>query len=68
MIVAGIVLAAGGRLLIIAAQWDSFGESSQQRRVTGWIRHLGVTAGWCVPAWSGKELAGERHGAGSRTQ
>jgi hypothetical protein len=35
MIVAGIVLAAGGLLLIIAAQWDSFGESSQQRRVTG---------------------------------
>jgi hypothetical protein len=25
---AGIVLAAGGRLLIIAVQWDSFGESS----------------------------------------
>ena len=55
MIVAGIVLAAGGLLLIIAAQWDSFGESSQQRRVTGWIRHLGVD-GWlaCVRVvWQG---------------
>jgi dimethylargininase len=32
--IAGIALAAGGRLLIIAAQWDSFGESSQQWRVS----------------------------------
>jgi hypothetical protein len=50
MIVAGIVLAPGGLLLIVAAQWDSFGESSQQRRATGWIRHLGPVDGWRVSA------------------
>jgi hypothetical protein len=32
--VAGIALAVGGRLLIIVARWDSFGESSQWRRLT----------------------------------
>ena len=36
----GAALAAGGLLLIIATQWDSFGESSQQWRRTGWIRRL----------------------------
>jgi hypothetical protein len=33
--VAGIALAVGGLLLIIAKQWNSFGESGQRCRVTG---------------------------------
>jgi hypothetical protein len=33
--VAGLVVAAGGLLLVAATQWDSFGESSQRCRMTG---------------------------------
>jgi hypothetical protein len=33
--VAGVALAVGGWLLIIAARWDSRGEGSQRCRVTG---------------------------------
>jgi hypothetical protein len=33
-VVAGTVLAFGGRLLIVAAQWDSLGQCSQRWRVT----------------------------------
>jgi hypothetical protein len=33
--VASIALTVGGLLHIIATQWDSLGESSQRRRMTG---------------------------------
>jgi hypothetical protein len=47
--VAVIALAVGGLLLVIATQWDSFGESSQRWRMTGWIRHLGRMPGGWLP-------------------
>jgi hypothetical protein len=56
MMVAGIVLAAGDRLLIIAARWDSFGESSQRVAddSAGSRARAGcLVAGCRVSAWSG---------------
>jgi hypothetical protein len=43
--VAGIALAVGGLLLIIATRWDSFGEGSQRRRMTGRDRAPAPDAG-----------------------
>jgi hypothetical protein len=51
MMVAGIALAVGGLLLIIAPQWDSFGESSQRVADARIDPHLGrMPGGWlrCV--------------------
>jgi len=47
--VAVIALTVGGPLLVIATQWDSFGESSQRWRMTRWIRHLRRMPGGWLP-------------------
>ena len=61
MMAAGITLAAGGLLLVIATQWDSSSESSQ-RVADDRIDPAPAPDAWwlgCrVSAWSGKGAAG----------